>query len=264
MNLAKPRRALFMTTGTYWRIAIAVVVIVLAGQTFSAQTPEAKPPQPLPTSEQYKPSTDILVPWRYGGCGGLLYYRCEIGMPQAIFEGSHVLALYNRDGSIWRVYDTSRKAPNFYAKAGELVPIANISVDSGPVLRIKGESEHWYQVIVNEDTGTVAYALKVPFDPENVGMWAKTTFEYWLRGRRYIKRQPELSPLLDAPSGKPIATDEERFWQVEFIKLDRPDGEWAYVRANDEVAGWIRLREGRKFFVVTPFSIELLGDGRRK
>ncbi|MCZ2391522.1 MAG: hypothetical protein LC113_10650 [Acidobacteria bacterium] len=180
-------------------------------------------------------------------------------MPHAVYVGSHVLALYNADGSIWGVFDLRKEEANFYADAPELIPIAHIdgNFHGGPVLRIKGESEHWYQVIVNEDTGMTAYALKVPFEPQQTGMWTKTTFEFWLINTRFIQRRPGSSPLLDAPNGKPVAGDDGQSRTLEFIKLDRPGGEWAFVRVNYKLAGWVRLRDGRKFFLWTQFSLGL-------
>ena len=192
--------------------------------------------------------TDLLQTGRPDGAGG------NVGLG---------LLEQKRTDGVWHTFDIDHRKPDYFGKISteQLVPFATPTLEGNPpwniVLRANGESEHWYRVIVNEETGDVAYILKT--DPE----WLKTTFEYWLNGSSILRPLGSFLPLLDTPNGKVIpATEGMIFDQLYFLKLDKPDGEWAYVETPENPIvhkGWIRWRNGREFLVDCYFSIKTLG-----
>lgn len=112
-----------------------------------------------------------------------------------------------------------------------------------------GESPHWYEVEVNEETRATKFVLKS--DP----MWAKTKWSYWLAKIRFFKFGDSEPPLRDKPNGEVIEESANlRFYSLKFLKAD---GDWAYVEGykSKTYRGWIRWRKGRDMLVKDSFNL---------
>lgn len=219
---------------------------------------------PPPNKESFRSSTDLIVPYRAGSCLSLTLGRQNgsgcYTVPAVEFQSRTRITLYSADSKVWHTLDLNLKSDIYFGKLPkeEFVPFSTPGLKSVPpmslVLRINGESDHWYRVIVNEDSGSVAYVLKL--DPD----WTKTTYDYWLRGRKALFLTAEQPPLLDAPNGKAIPESEFiKFDKVEYLRLDKPDGEWAFVEGwvnLKSYRGWLRWRDGRKFLVDCYFALK--------
>lgn len=241
-------------------LCVASLILLFSGGLFSQAPVSQQVPVPLPSEEQYIVSADLVMPWRDGGCTNILLTSiansgCYV-VPATEYRSRTTMTLFDADGKAWRVLDVNRRGDFYFGKyRDDIVPFATPGISSAPamtfVMRVVSESPHWLRVIVNEDSGKVAYVRKD--DPD----WFRTTFEYWLKGWNIVLTA-EQAPLLEQPNGKVIPASESiKFGHAEFIKLDKPDGEWAYVRAlkdGKEYYGWVRWRDGRKFFVDCYFA----------
>jgi hypothetical protein len=253
-----------------YEIALSMLLIYFGSHIGSSQSIataiEEKPPPPK--EEIFKASTDLVIPWRDGDCVSISINRRGSGcylVTAAQYVSHTTLTLYKDDSSVWLKFDLESKNPGYFGRTNNasFVPFATPGLEGSPpsriVLRVTGESEHWYRVIVNEDSGAVAYVLKG--DPE----WSKSTFEYWLKGW-HLRPPLDHPPLLDAPNGKVIPESEPiHFEQVAFLKLDKPDGEWAFVERTVDsktYRGWLRWRDGRKFLVDCYFAYKTLPKSR--
>jgi len=228
-----------------------------------SQSPDQDVQPSSPKDEKFRSSTALLIPWRDGGCAGSGNNswngsNCYV-VTAAQYVTRTVLTLYKEDASVWFTFDLNPKGQLYFAQKRNFVPFATPGIHTGPplsvCLRITGESDHWYQVVVNEDSGLIAFVLKS--DPE----WSRSSFEYWFKGFKVISLSKNHAPLLDSPDGKPVSeTEFMHFEAVNFIKLDRPDGEWMYVESRDidvnprPYRGWLRWRDGRKFLVGCVFG----------
>lgn len=258
MKLSKPEYRVSLVIGLLLILAASIESL---SQTIVGPTLEPPPP---PKAEEFKQSSDIVVPWRDGDCLRLTGGRrnnsgCYL-VTAAQYATRTTAAIYRDDATVWLTFDLDHKHIGYFGKVTsvDFVPFATPGLLPTPpnrlVLRISGESENWYKVVVNEDTGTVGYIFKG--DPD----WWKTTFEYYLKGKKTFSPAKDFAPLLDAPNGKIIPESEFiRFERLEFIRLDKPDGEWAYVERvvdGKPYKGWIRWRDGRKFLVDCYFSLK--------
>jgi len=204
----------------------------------------------MPSEEKFEEATDLVAPWRSSGCSELnREFRepnCHPVTPKE-WRGSDVLTLYNKDGSLWYRFSVNPANSDHFLRniKKEFLPFATFL--SGPdaiILRMVGESSHWYEVEVNEETRETKFVLKS--DP----MWAKTKWSYWLYEMKFLKFKDEQPPLLDKQDGKVIeASSDLQFYHFRFLKAD---GDWAYVEGigNQKLHyGWIRWRKGRDMLI---------------
>lgn len=198
-----------------------------------------------PAEEHFEKAGDLIVPWSETGC-----HEVDIVAKQPCHivtvderRAREIATIYDADGSIWLRFslhafkiDSIREQPN------DFVPF--LIEGTIVILRMVGESEHWYEVEINENTRATKFILKS--DP----VWAKTTWDYWLRVSMSLEVDGSRSPLLDKPNGKVIEeTATIPFTRVGFIKAEE---DWAYVSiyANQKnYYGWIRWRKGRDVLV---------------
>jgi len=208
----------------------------------------------LPSEEHFEKATDFVSPWRHSGCNFPSAVQ-EPGcykVPVDKYPTSNILTLYNEDGSRWYQFNIQWSDPDFYRKDMKpgFLPFATLShTKSVIILRMVGESPHWYQVEVNEKTQETKYVLKS--DPT----WAKSTWSHWLAAMEGFVPKDSDNLLLDKPDGKVIEEAAEiKFEEYIFLKAD---GDWAYVEAAEHKGnlkgwvfkGWIRFRKGRELLV---------------
>jgi hypothetical protein len=169
--------------------------------------------------------------------------------------------LYDENGALWYRFSLSLAKDDFFLKskkkgflplAPELREIRDYEPAFPPdlvILRMVGESEHWYEVEINEKTKETKFVLK------NDPLWAKTRWSYWLYYGWNLKLDGNKVKLLDNPDGKIIETSADiNFGEVKFLKAD---GDWAHVEGIDKnikYRGWIKWRDGRKFLVGCIFN----------
>jgi len=225
---------------------------------------------PSPDTERFTGSTDLLVPWRDAGCLDIVYaskfFNCA-PVPGDKYMAAHQLSLFNADGSLFVMMDLLPRSYNYFFKNKDMIPFSFIGAEVDPVapasfvFRLAGESEHWYKVVYNEDTGKIVYAPKFELGPDEIGMWRRSTYDFMLRSVGTVDLPPDHEPLLDAPNGSPVEKFQNlRFEHLWVVKLDKPDGEWIFVRDSDKdlgeanIQGWVRWRDGRKFLLGTIFN----------
>jgi hypothetical protein len=217
-----------------------------------------------PAEERFEKASDLISPWRESGClkaTTALHWQYEnpdctpVSGKQS--AETHFLTLYNSDESIWYGFSLNCFNPAYFRKKPkqDFLPLATgfSEFDDYVVLRMTGESKHWYEVEVNEQTRAVKYVLKS--DPT----WAKTTWDYWLfkgNGGQYADYflvGSEREMLRDKPNGKVIERPGD--FDVNRVDFLKADGEWAYVRIyQSSFKGWLRWRKGREFLVGCAFN----------
>jgi len=210
--------------------------------------------QPLPPKdERFVKTGGILIPWRESVCWVDQTPEnspCQRGVTAKLSSISTLLKLYDDKGVVWKTLDLSLRIDDFRKTNSEIVPFATSLADFGPpqhiYFRLVGESDSWYKAIVNEDAGQMAYAFK-----GNIREWVKSNFEYFFHRSPDVQFLADHPLLYDQPNGKPIDVPgfEDQIGAT-YVKLDRPDGEWMYVKYG----GWIRWRDGAKLLVATIFS----------
>jgi hypothetical protein len=217
-----------------------------------------------PAEEEFADVDAIASPWRVGTCPDASYKipNCH----EVSYENLHKLtrtSIYSEDGSLWYVYSNHHYDPDFYKKNKTInfLPFAGYG-DFGrnALLRMVGESKHWYKVEVNEQSQATKFILKS--DPN----WEKTTWDLWLaKIGQFTIDENDKTAIYDKPNGNVIGQADNtgmRYFRY-FGKLSKRDGDWLYVQVSKDgyscypveaksekcYPGWIRWREDRKFLV---------------
>jgi hypothetical protein len=212
----------------------------------------------IPGEEKFVASDEVVIPWRDSGSG------CEAGsahptpncliLPNKVASSADILSLYNPDGTLWYRFSLSSKSSDYFYTNTEISfkPFSLIGAfekyPDGIVLRMIGESEHWYEVEVNEKNRATKFILKS--DP----MWSKASWGFVFSWSRNVKIDQDQVKLRDKPNGEVIKeTADAHFGSFEFEKLD---GDWMYVGGIGDIKlpykryyGWIRWRNGREILV---------------
>lgn len=221
----------------------------------------------LPASkEKFQEASDLVSPWRVSGC---LVYTWGVDWtgehPDCYrargkeWLNAHYLTLYDSDGSIWYGFSLEPFDSGYFRKnpRPDFSPLVKgkRETDEVVVLRMTGESKHWYEVEVNEQTRAVKYVLKS--DPS----WTKTTWDYWLyKGTQYsignfFTVGSDREMLRDRPNGKVIEKPGD--FEVDRLFFLKMEGDWAYMQmpsAENRFRGWMRWRKGREFLVGCVFN----------
>jgi hypothetical protein len=169
-------------------------------------------------------------------------------------DRSDILSLYNPDGTLWFRFSVSSKSPDYFYTNTEMdfKPFSLIGAfekyPDGLVLRLVGESKHWYEVEINEKTRATKFISKS--DP----MWSRATWDFLFSWSRNIKINQNQVKLRDKPNGEVIKeTADAYFGSFWFEKLD---GDWMYISGIGSIKfpyetrhGWIRWRKGRDILV---------------
>lgn len=217
-------------------------------------------PIPPPSKEEFQKTDALAVPWRSSGCHTYFVNNapdCHQVTDKEWF-GMHTLTLYDENASVWYKFSISPDSPDHFLekKNKDFLPFATAptSFPDIVILRLIGESPHWYKVEVNEETQATKYILKS--DP----MWAKTSWNYWLFYRGSVGVDFEKTPLYDKPDGQVI--DGAVGGTYIAAMMVKTDGNWAYVRTSGSVMeyskiyeGWVRWRKGRKILAKLVFDV---------
>lgn len=131
-----------------------------------------------PSAEKFVEEDAIASPWIVGDCPDDDLYKItdchRIGGKS--YEFRHT-SIYNNDGSLWYVYSNHSYEPDYFRrnKTMDFLPFAGYG-DFGrtAILRMVGESNSWYEVIVNEKTKATKFILK------SDSRWEKKTWDFWL------------------------------------------------------------------------------------
>jgi hypothetical protein len=220
----------------------------------------------LPKNEAFASSNDLVMPkrsyWRTCSPGSAGYRSdCPTTSPQE-WKNSHLLTLYDSNGKKAFDFSVSPDDARYFLNIGSPIsnplgamPIhyknGNILNSEFIILRIAKESEHWYEVEINESTGETRYVLKA--DP----LWKRITWAEMFCIESNVVVNTSTTKLYDKPEGQEIRKCNgqipERFW-FEEIK-----GDWLHVRSNPsdsaeairlpDCEGWIKWRDARKILV---------------
>lgn len=110
------------------------------------------------------------------------------------------------------------------------------------MLRLEAESENWYEVIVNEETGLTKYIWKD--DP----VLGKDSWEGYILLAAFITLDKEKNPLRDTPNGE--LSKEELPKEQKYFMPEKIEDEWMKVGTGwsdyveKPIGGWIRWRDG--------------------
>ncbi len=156
-------------------------------------------------------------------------------------KDSDVYRFYNDDGTVWYEVAISENNPKYFERNDnpDYRPIYPFTV-AGPELRLIGECDYWYQVVVNEAKETVKYV------PKSDPLFDKFDWEETIMTSAGVMTDLADNPIRSAPDG-PVADDLPdgvKYFQPVVIK-----GEWMLVSGASEpdrirFSGWIRWRNG--------------------
>ena len=156
---------------------------------------------------------------------------------------SDTVRIYNDDGSLWYEFSYLESHPLYYKNNSnkEFKPFGGI--DYGITLKLKGVSENWYEVVVNEDTQETKYtSIRDPF-------LRRERWQKYIQISPYVLFNKAENPLREIPDGQ-IKTleisDSDRF-VVKWI-----EGDWLKVlrkpsQGND--LGWVRWKNGNDILI---------------
>lgn len=209
-----------------------------------------------PAEEKFEEADSLAVPWRESGCQKVAFEfnepNCEVIKD---FYNAHILTIYNEDGSLWYRFSlNARNSDYFYKNMKQgFSPFSIFVKDYGTpnalILRMVGESKHWYKVEINEETRATKFVLKS--DP----MWAKSNWSYWIYKSTNLIIDSKQTKLHDKPEGKII----DEFSEIDFqrVVIKKVEGEWVLVKdfINEKwYQGWIRWRDDRRILVGCIFN----------
>lgn len=245
---------------------LVVAVVTLSGCLFSNHpargqnaVTETRDKTEIPAREKFAVSHEVVIPWRDSdnGCDGV---RSAVKWPDCPeLDGTErnlrsTLTLYNEDGTLWYRFSilwTNDGAPDFVGKDVDFYPLAPKKRTEGlasyVVLRLVGESAHWYEVEVNEQTRATKFILKS--DPN----WTKASWGFLFNWSRRIYVDQDRVKLRDKPGGEVIK--EYQNFHYDALIFRKIDGDWIYVEGirnyftPNLYYGWIRWRKGRDILV---------------
>jgi hypothetical protein len=257
-----------------------LLLILICGLQAVAQIDGALPDDKIasPGEEEFTTIDALATPWRDSGC--ILFAEASQQEPGCKNTGGRPeenasLTIYDSDGSVWYSFSVWEQNKDYFLKYS-MIPNDNPGYGFHPeiygfrkegfhplatpgvflpytvVLRMVGESPHWYKVEVDEQARDVRYIAK------NDPMWAKKSWDFWLykgfgNGENIIFGDRDREPLRDKPNGKVI---EDSPIGEEKLKVLKVEGEWIYVKAlknSYSTLGWIRWRNGRDILLKCRF-----------
>jgi hypothetical protein len=188
-----------------------------------------------PAEEIFKPDDDFI-----GDATGLGKRTVYDASPQ------DTIHIYNADGSIWYEFSVYKNSSLYYRNNPKSDFQPFVFPGYGPAsfrFRIKASSDHWYEIIVNEETQVSKYVSKN--DPI-LGRWS---FEKILLnlGDNKVEFNFKENPLRKAPDGDIINID---ISDKDIFDATRLNGDWLEVKlSKGNQIGWIRWRQNRKILI---------------
>ncbi len=226
MKLKKLKK---LKIGKLSNIIILIFGLLLSGGYISAQTQQ----------------TEILAPAdeEFREVYGVITQGSSLpGRRASEFSKLDIYRIYNDDKTIWYEFSFGKESPVFFVnnKNPDFKPFVPFSW-AWLYMRVVGESENWYKVVVNEEIEETKYILK------SDRVYGYATFEYYLDKSGFITFDGEKNVLRETPNGKPA--------DVKYIpgryNIKKIEGEWMDVRGKEEsqIEGWIRWRKDGKVLV---------------
>lgn len=204
----------------------SVILILPAFFVASGQNaPNGKTRVIPPSAETFRPYDGIISP----------------GTPELNLS-QDTLRIYDADGKIWYEVSYDYRHPLFYKNNDrKLKPF--VSVNTYPLaMRIRAVSDHWYEIVPNEDTDESKFTLiSDPF-------LKRETWQSVLDDYRYIRFDPKTNPVHDAPDGNVV---EAEISNREQFVIRAVEGDWVQIRRYArEMVGWIRWRDEKGKFIL--------------
>ena len=165
-----------------------------------------------------------------------------------------MVRIYDESGVVWNVisyFDDSRDSMS--QPGDKFRPFSFRAGDFVLKMRCTGKSDHWYEVIVDEEVSPKVKKYVRVDDP----LFEVRTWEKYILGFGWVVFDHEKNPILQSPDGK--KKDIRLSKDMRFVPVEM-QGDWLKIRqeeadskqinkANSNNSGWIRWREGEKVLV---------------
>ena len=241
-----------------WRMILVSIFVAISFLPIAAQVPNASVEDRIlpPSQEKFEERDQVVSPWRESDCDAMVdrfnqpdcYYNRHD--KKSGYDTAHILTIYDDSGLIWYRFSIAPENPDHFTKKTKtgFLPfsLTHQKWKGLVILRMVGESPHWYKVEVNENTQATQYVLKS--DP----MWVKKQWSFWLYEGGTLELSESNSFLSDKPNGKVI---EETIGQnLKVFYLIKVEGDWAYGWVeippnNNRYEGWVRWKKDRDLLV---------------
>ncbi len=198
---------------------------------------------PAPNAEEFSAASGIIIPRRFLYClppneSIIVRSDCERKNPPEERRVFNWLPIYHADGEVWFNLKVVFGQSDGY-RPGSVKGFKPYSEAPGNILmRLAAESEHWYEVEVDEDTRETKYVSKVD------GHWVRTSFLTFFEGGTVDVGRG--TSVFDAPDGKLIKELATDHLNARYVRLD---GDWIlldFYLDDKEYRGWIRWQDGRR------------------
>lgn len=180
---------------------------------------------------------------------------CRI-YPDSETKTANPLSIYDGDGEFWYAINIEPKDPDYFLRSlrTDFRPLGPIPRDFGNgkmsapslvILRLVGESKHWFEVEINERTRATRFILKS--DP----FWSRVTWADIFNMSFEVYIDSNHVKVLDRPNGEELAAcTKVAPTKLVYAKLE---GDWMLVNewrgADARCKGWIRWRKGRTMLI---------------
>ncbi len=187
--------------------------------------------------------------------------------PVSDWKGS--IPLYDKEGNIWHEFVFNEdvlelqkdKKPDERFKP--YYPYKSFEY-SNPVVRIKGISDYYYEILINEKTEEPKYIKK------SNSFVHYAWFDAYITFSDKISFNSKTNPIRETPNGRileVVLSDDDQFRP----KVWKMKGDWIEIVSveskkyeDSEIKGWIRWKQGRKILVgymLNMYCGQDLGEG---
>ena len=201
---------------------------IIHAQTTNTQATNNDNKIPAPSEEEFKPADGIIT------------LAPPVVRQNITTFDKDVVRFYNNDASIWYEFSNEQSHPLFMANTRKPSELKLFNPLWLVIFRLKAVSEHWYEVVINEETQETRYTLisnpvlgRVGFD------------RYLMPGP--IVFDKEKNPFRDAPDGKikdVVYRDNDQYL-IDYIQK-----EWLLAHSSKTgETGWIRWKKDRDILI---------------
>ncbi len=235
------------------RWTMAIVYLILFGSfAVSGVGQDEALSIPAPAAEEFSAASGIVIPRRFLYClppneSIIVRSDCERKNPPEERRVFNWLPIYHADGEVWFTLKVvlGRTDGHYPGKVKDFKPFSE--VPGALVMRLSAESEHWYEVEVDEDTRETKYVSKVD------GHWMRTTFHTLFEGRFvHVGRGTKI---FDAPDGTLIEERAADHLDARYLRLN---GDWMLLEFYSDLKkvyqGWIRWQDGRRVLIGSAYN----------